>query len=159
MDSKTLKQAITKGFELGTAVGLPGLGISLADFQSATSVDERISRLDKIKADLEAATAAVTELQADAITSKGQVERLRKEIAALEEDRATVAHQLKVPEESFARVYDRVTRKSRRNGLIVGIIVGLVTGYVSGYLVWLTTEAKDMKPAAPAQSVAPTPRH
>ena len=155
MDTKNVKQVISAAVKNMT-LSVAGISVSLADFQSAESVDERIARLGKIKADLEAAIAAVGELQADASTSKNQVDQLRKEIAALEQDKATADHQLKVSEESFARLLFRATRKSRSSGSVTGIIIGLVTGYVSSYAVWLSTKDKDAKPAISAPAALPT---
>ena len=155
MDAKNVKQVISAAVK-NLTLSVAGISVSLADFQSVESVDERIARLGKIKADLEAAIAAVGELEADASTSKIQVDQLRKEIADLEQDKATADHQLKVSEESFARLLSRATRKSRISGIVTGIIIGLVTGYVSSYAVWLSTKDKEVKPAMSAPATLPT---
>lgn len=158
MDTTKVKQVISAAVK-NVTLSVAGVSISLADIQSSGSVDERIARLGKIKADLEAAIAAVGELQADASTSKVQVDKLRKDIASLEQDKATAEHLLNVPEESYARLHDRATRRGQRKGIIIGIIIGLVTGYVSSYAVWLSTKEKDVKPALSAPATLPTTNH
>jgi hypothetical protein len=136
---------------------LPGFStaFSLADIESSKNIDDRVARLDKIKADLEAAIRAVEQLQGDAHTSKIQVDRLRKDIANLQQDKATAEQLSNVSEESFARVLSRATRKATRTGIIAGIIIGLVTGIVSGYAVWFTTKGDAVKFSHSTPSKAP----
>lgn len=146
MDTTKVKHvisAIVKNLTFRVA----GVSISLADLQGKGSVDERIARLGKIKADLEAAIAAVGELQTDASTSKTQVDELRKDIASLEQDKATAEHLLNVPEESYARLHDRATRRGQRRGIIIG--------FISSYTVWYVTLDKAAKPTQSAPVMTP----
>jgi hypothetical protein len=131
-------------------VSVLGVSFSLADLGSSETVDERIARLGKIKADLEAAIGAVEELQGDANASKLQVDQLRQDVAALQQDKATAERLLNLPEESFARLLDRATRRGQVKGIIVGVIIGLATGCVSSYAVWYFTNDKEAKPAQSA---------
>ena len=85
-------------------VSVLGVSFSLADLGSSETVDERIARLGKIKADLEAAIGAVEELQGDANASKLQVDQLRQDVAALQQDKATAEQ---IVEELYVRCLSR----------------------------------------------------
>lgn len=154
MDTTKVKHVISAVVK-NLTFRVAGVSISLADLQGEGSVDERIARLGKIKADLEAAIAAVGELQTDASTSKTQVDELRKDIASLEQDKATAEHLLNVPEESYARLHDRATRRGQRRGIIIGIIIGFITGFISSYAVWYVTLDKAAKPTQSAPVMTP----
>jgi len=155
MDNSKLKQAFSSALS-SVSISTLGVSISLADLGKTQTVDERIARLGKIKEDLEAAIGAVEELQCDADTSKVQVDTLRKDIADLQQDRATAQHLLNVPEESFARVLARSTRKGEIRGAIIGVLIGLVTGCVSSYIVWTLTKDETAKPPESEISAIPT---
>lgn len=79
--------------------------VDLGEIVDTRSVDERIAQLSKVKDDLQAAIAAVGDLQARAVESKSQHEELEKALRKLEEEKATTEALLKIPEESFSRVF------------------------------------------------------
>jgi len=116
--------------------GLDGLA---RIFKAEPSADERIKKLAEIQADLQAAVAAVGELQESATKSKKESDQLQSEIARLREDRAVAEDLMKVPEEAFARMLARASAKGRGRGLMEGIVVGLFTGVVSSLVVWYFT--------------------
>jgi hypothetical protein len=148
--NKTSVKRILSSAAANLRVSLLGVSFSLAELGSSETVDERIARLGKIKADLEAAIGAVEELQGDANASKFQVDQLRQDVAALQQDKATAERLLNLPEESFARLLDRATRRGQVKGIIVGVIIGLATGCVSSYAVWYFTKDNEAKPAQSA---------
>jgi len=154
--NKTDVKRILSSVAANLQVSALGVSFSLADLGSSETVDERIARLDKIKADLEAAIGAVEELQGDANASKLQLDQMRQDVAALQQDKTTAERLLKLPEESFARLLDRATRRGQVKGIIVGVIIGLVTGCISSYAVWSFTKDTEAKSAL---SVPVKPTH
>jgi chromosome segregation ATPase len=116
--------------------GLDGLA---RIFKAEPSADERIKKLAEIQSDLQAAVAAVGELQESATKSKKESDQLQSEIARLREDRAVAEDLMKVPEEAFARMLSRASAKGRGRGLMEGIVVGLFTGVISSLVVWYFT--------------------
>ena len=156
--NKTKLKRILSDAVAKITVSIAGVSISLADIGSSKNVDERIARLGEIKSDLEAAIAAVDQLQKDANESKEEVSQLQTNIAALQQDKATAERLLNVPEESFARLLARATRRGRIGGIILGVIIGLLTGYISSYAVWFMTRDKVKTPTpAPTEHRQPIP--
>ena len=133
--------------KLGNArirISVPFLPISyeanLTEFADVRTVDERIAQLGKVKKDLEAAISAVDELQLKAIESRSQYAQIESTLKKLEEEKATTEALLKIPEESFTRVFAKASSRGRWRGIIEGLIVGFVTGCASSYLVWYLTK-------------------
>jgi hypothetical protein len=103
-------------------------------------VDERIARLDQIRADLHAAAEAVNELQREARDNKLEAESLREAVKQLEQDKVTAETLLQMPEDSFARMLARANSKARIRGIVEGLTIGLVTGVASSLAVWYVTK-------------------
>lgn len=120
-------------------ISMPLVGVGI-EFEESKTIDERISRLAEIKGDLEGAIKAVDELQQEALEKKTEVEKLQESVQKLEKDKDAVESLLKIPEDSFSRILDRATSKSRKRGIIEGIIIGFVTGTLSSFLVWYITK-------------------
>ena len=104
------------------------------------TVDERIARLDQIRADLSGAIDAVTELQREAQDNKKEANQLREAVDRLEQDKVTAETLLKVPEDSFARILGRANSRARLRGVIEGTVIGFTTGALSSWLVWYLTK-------------------
>ena len=104
------------------------------------TVDERIARLDQIRADLGGAIDAVTELQKEAQDNKREASQLREAVDRLEQDKITAETLLKVPEDSFARMLGRANSKARLRGLLEGSAIGFTTGAISSLLIWYLTK-------------------
>lgn len=124
------------------SVSLPFLRyeLDLTGALDPAGVDERIARLDQIRADLQAAAEAVTELQKEARDNKLEAESLREAVKQLEQDKVTAETLLQVPEDSFSRMLARANSKARVRGIVEGLTIGLVTGAISSFVVWYATK-------------------
>lgn len=124
------------------SVSLPFLRyeLDLTQALDPATVDERITRLDQIKADLTAAVEAVAELQREAHDNKKEAESLRASVKQLEQDKVTAETLLQVPEESFSRMLARANAKARVRGILEGSFIGFMTGALSSLLVWYVTK-------------------
>lgn len=118
---------------------VPFVGLNI-ELENPKTIDERINRLGEIKQDLEGAIKAVDELEKEAVKRKSEVENLQESVQKLEEDKNAAESLLKIPEDSFTRILDRATSKSRIRGIIEGLIIGFVTGTLSSFLVWYLTK-------------------
>jgi len=114
--------------------------VVLDDLVDSKDVDSRITRLTQIKTDLEETISAVTQLQNEAFKSKSEADTLRETVNRLQEDKNTAEQLLRVPEESFARVFAKASSKGRSRGLIEGTLIGFVTGALSSFVVWYLTK-------------------
>ncbi len=123
-----------------TTLSFMGIGIDLKEVVDSRSVNERISQLGKVKDDLQAAIVAVDELQTKAVQSRSQYEELARMLKRLEEEKATTEALLRIPEESFSRVFAKASSRGRWRGIIEGSVIGFVTGCASSYLIWYATK-------------------
>jgi hypothetical protein len=114
--------------------------IDLGQALDNRTVDERIAKLDQIRADLEAAVHAVAELQLEAQGNKKESAALQEAVVRLKQDKVTAETLLKVPEDSFARMLARANDKARVRGLVEGAVIGFLTGALSSYVVWYLTK-------------------
>lgn len=122
-------------------VRLYGFDDFLRILRPRPTVDERISKLADIQADLEAAIEAVKVLQKSATESKAEADALQATIVRLQADKRVAEELTKVPQEAFARLLHTATAKGRGRGLLEGVGIGLTTGFVSSLLVWYLTTA------------------
>ena len=112
---------------------------SIDDLVNSENIDERISKLESVKKDLYEAISAVNELQSDAQKNKDEVESLKFTVERLQEDKNTAEKLLKVPQDSFVRLFERASSKGRLRGWIEGLIIGFISGVLSSILVWYIT--------------------
>lgn len=131
--------AIKKNSKVSVSLPFLRYELDLTQALDPATVDERIARLDQIKADLTAAAEAVAELQREAQDNKKEAQSLRESVKQLEQDKVTAETLLQVPEESFSRMLARANAKARTRGIIEGASVGLLTGVLSSLLVWYAT--------------------
>lgn len=110
-------------------------------------VRQRLANLSTIRDDLESmreglksVIVAVTALQIDASEKLAERERLKQSLAALEADAQTAEALLRLPEDSFTRLFDKANAKGRLRGRVEGILIGLVTGAASSWLIWYVTK-------------------
>ena len=120
--------AIKKNSKVSVSLPFLRYELDLTQALDPATVDERIARLDQIKADLTAAAEAVAELQREAQDNKKEAQSLRESVKQLEQDKVTAETLLQVPEESFSRMLARANAKARTRGIIEGASVGLLTG-------------------------------
>ncbi len=132
--------AIKKNSKVSVSLPFLRYELDLTQALDPATVDERIARLDQIKADLTAAAEAVAELQREAQDNKKEAQSLRESVKQLEQDKVTAETLLQVPEESFSRMLARANAKARTRGIIEGASVGLLTGVLSSLLVWYATK-------------------
>lgn len=132
--------AIKKNSKVSVSLPFLRYELDLTQALDPATVDERIARLDQIKADLTAAAEAVAELQREAQDNKKEAQSLRESVKQLEQDKVTAETLLQVPEESFSRMLARANAKARMRGIIEGASVGLLTGVLSSLLVWYATK-------------------
>lgn len=131
--------AIKKNSKVSVSLPFLRYELDLTQALDPVTVDERIARLDKIRAELEAAAQAVGELRREAQDNKQEAESLRESVKKLEQDKVTAETLLQVPEESFARMLARANSKARIRGIVEGLTIGLVTGAISSFGVWYLT--------------------
>lgn len=134
-----LSRALKGGTRITVSMPFLSYEFSPADLVNSESIDARIARLGEIKSDLEAASSAVQSLQDEAYARKAEADKLKAQIAELEEDKNAAESILKVPEDTFARLLGRATAKGRVRGIIEGVLIGLTTGATSSALIWYLT--------------------
>lgn len=139
-DIQQLVNILKKSSRLSFSVPFFRYEMDLGQALDPRTVDERIARLDQIRADLSGAIDAVTELQKEAQDNKKEADRLREAVDRLEQDKVTAETLLKVPEDSFARMLARANSKARVRGLVEGSLIGFTTGALSSFLVWYLTK-------------------
>jgi hypothetical protein len=139
-DIQQLVSILQKSSRLSFSIPFFRYEMDLGQALDPKTVDERIARLDQIRADLGGAIDAVTELQKEAQDNKKEAENLRQAVERLEQDKVTAETLLKVPEDSFARMLGRANSKARLRGLFEGSAIGFTTGALSSLLVWYLTK-------------------
>jgi hypothetical protein len=139
-DIQQLLSILKKSSRLSLSLPFFRYEMDLGQALDPKTVDERIARLDQIRADLGGAIEAVTELQREAQDNKKEAKQLREAVDRLEQDKVTAETLLKVPEDSFARILGRANSKARARGLLEGSLIGLATGAASSWLVWYLTK-------------------
>ncbi len=127
-----LKEAGLKSLKL--LVGIYGFEAVIQRRLTPTDVDERITKLTAVQADLEAAVEAVKSLRESADRSKREVEQLRTLVLQIQEDKQVAEKMVKMPEEAVARVMYRASAKGRGRGLVEGIAIGFLSGLGSSLL-------------------------
>ena len=128
----TLKEVSLKSLELFARIY--GFEAVIRRRLAPNDVDERITKLAAVQADLEAAVEAVKSLRDSADKSKSDVEQLRILVLQIQEDKQMAEEMIKMPEEAVARVMHRASAKGRGRGLIEGIAIGFLTGLGSSLL-------------------------
>jgi len=139
-DIQQLVSILKKSSRLSFSIPFFRYEMDLGQALDPRTVDERIARLDQIRADLSGAIDAVTELQKEAQDNKHEATQLRAAVDRLEQDKVTAETLLKVPEDSFARMLGRANSKARLRGLLEGSLIGFTTGALSSLLVWYLTK-------------------
>jgi predicted phage gp36 major capsid-like protein len=139
-DIQQLVSILKKSSRLSFSIPFFRYEMDLGQALDPKTVDERIARLDQIRADLIGAIDAVTELQKEAQDNKKEAKQLREAVDRLEQDKVTAETMLKVPEDSFARMLGRANSKARVRGLVEGSLIGFTTGALSSWLVWYLTK-------------------
>ena len=139
---QTVISSLKKNSKLSLSLPFFRYELDLTQALDPTSVDERISRLDQIRNDLNGAIEAVIELQAEAQENKKEADNLRDAVQRLEQDKETVETLLKIPEESFSRMLTRANSKARIRGIIEGTLIGFTTGALSSWFIWYLTTPK-----------------
>lgn len=113
---------------------------TIGELADSRSIDERITQLERVREDLLGAVSAVEELQGKALETKKQYLELEHTIKTLQDQKATTEALLKIPEESFSRVFVKASSRGRWRGLIEGAFIGFATGCLSSALVWYLTK-------------------
>jgi hypothetical protein len=139
-DIRQLISILKKSSRLSLSIPFFRYEMDLGQALDPRTVDERIARLDQIRADLGGAIDAVTELQKEAQDNKREASQLREAVDRLEQDKITAETLLKVPEDSFARMLGRANSKARLRGLLEGSAIGFTTGALSSLLIWYLTK-------------------
>ena len=139
-DIQRILSVLKKSSRISLSVPFFRYEMDLGQALDPRTVDERIARLDQIRADLSGAIDAVTELQREAQDNKKEAEQMRQAVERLEQDKVTAETLLKVPEDSFARILGRANSRARLRGLLEGSLIGLTTGAASSWLVWYLTK-------------------
>ncbi len=123
-------------------LSLPGISyeISSEDLLGRQTIDQRLERLGSIKADLQASISAVEELEFEANQKKREVNELEEIVQRLNEDKTTAEGLLRLPEDTFTRVFARAVSKGRGRGIVEGVVIGFLTGTASSFLVWYLTK-------------------
>jgi len=114
--------------------------VNLNDLVDSSTIDERISKLGRVKEDLEAAIVAVSTLQKEAEKHREEANKLSETVSMLSKERLTAEALLKIPEDSFTRLLTKANSKGRWRGIVEGAIVGFITGVLSSFVVWLLTK-------------------
>ena len=134
-----LKDLLTKNAKIRISFPFFSYEITPDELLNSKSVDERISKLEKVRADLLDAVNAVESLQEEAQQSKSEVSNLNEELEKLREDKETTENLLKVPEESFARVLDKASSKAQWRGLFIGFFLGILASLAATAIWEFTT--------------------
>ena len=132
--------------------------ISPDDFLNHESVDERISKLEKVRSDLMDAVNAVESLQEEAASNKKELEKVSEQLEKLKEDKKTTENLLELPQQSFARVIDKASRAAQWKGILVGFIFGILASLIATWI-WnntpLSTREPISEPNQAEQAVSP----
>ncbi len=140
VDAQQIIEVIKKSSKISLSLPFLRYEMDLSQGLDTRTVDERLARLDRIRADLGAAVDAVAELQREAQDNKKEAEVLREAVTRLEQDKMTAEALLQVPEDSFIRMMARANSKARIRGIVEGSVIGFTTGALSSLAVWYVTK-------------------
>lgn len=111
--------------------------ITPAELLSRRDIDERIAKLEKVRADLLDAVDAVKLLEDEAHTSKDNLTKLNDQLLSIRKDKETIEKLLQLPENSFSRIINKATRISQFMGLGIGFLLGIAASFIATWL-WET---------------------